>query len=487
MNPNFPLRKQIALTLALAGCMIAAYSTSANVRLPKILNSGMVLQRNSEVNIWGWADPGETVTVKGDWIHRAVKTKSNHEGKWKVRIKTGSAGETHSLTISGNNSIELNNILFGEVWIGSGQSNMEMPLAAVSNAYTGIENSDAEIANANFPNIRLFQVGNYSSKEPLEDVESGIVMYGVPVSDCNWKSCTPETIPHFSSTAYFFATELHKELGVPIGIIDASWGGTSAESWTPLSGLKKLGYSNEIQDALNLPQNPDQKIPTRLYNGMIHPLRNFSTKGVIWYQGESNRRRAKDYRELFSTMISEWRSEFGYLFPFYFAQISPFNYSDTNAAFLREAQAQTMSLSKTGMVVTMDIGDRDDIHPKNKREVGRRFALWALAKNYGKDISYSGPKIRKSRLNKGQAKITFNYAPHGLSTSDGEAPDYFEISGTDKVFYPAIATIDGNSVIVSSPSVPNPKAVRFGFSNLAMPNLINSEGLPAHPFRTDDW
>jgi len=479
--------KRYARSLISVVCAFAFSSAFADVELPKILDSGMVLQRNSQVHLWGWADPGESITIQGDWLKRVYKTNANRSGSWKVAIPTKEAGSGHSITIFGKNTIKLTDILFGEVWIGSGQSNMEMPLAAVSNAYTGVSNSDTEIAAASLPNIRLFQVGNYSSQEPLDDVEEGIVMYGVPISDCAWKSCTPETIPHFSSTAYFFAAELHRQLDVPIGIIDASWGGTSAEAWTPLSGLEKLNYKKEVEEAIELPQEPNRKIPTRLYNGMIHPLRNYGIKGVIWYQGESNRLRPEKYHDLFATMISEWRSAFGQKFPFYFAQIAPFNYGEENAAFLREAQAHSESVPKTGMVVTMDIGNKDDIHPKNKREVGRRFALLALANEYGKDIVSSGPKLRKSRFDKTRAHLTFEYAKDGLITHDGKTPDFFEIAGSDKIFHPANAIMEGNTLSVSSPSVENPQAVRFAFSNLASPNLTNTAGLPARPFRTDDW
>jgi len=330
-------------------------------------------------------------------------------------------------------------------------------------------------------------VGNFSSKEPLDDVQSGITMYGIPPATCKWQACSPETIPTFASTAYFFARELHRELEVPVGIIDASWGGTSAETWTPASGLKALGLTAELERAASLPQKPEQKIPTRLYNGMIHPLRNFKIKGVVWYQGESNVGRADKYHKLFSTMIGQWRKAFGYEFPFYFVQISPFAYRGVNAAYLREAQLETMSLPKTGMVVTMDIGNLGDIHPKNKQEVGRRLALWALANDYGRDLVYSGPIYKESAFSDGKVRLTFDHVGTGLGTCDGEAPSHFEVAGADKVFHPATAVIDGDELIVSSDKVAEPKAVRYAFTSQAMPNLINKEGLPASPFRTDGW
>jgi sialate O-acetylesterase len=459
----------------------------ADVRLPKILGSDMVLQRESEVKIWGWADPGEEIRVSCDWLDTQQSVAANADGKWQVRVKTGKAGGPHTIIIAGRNTIRLERILFGEVWIGSGQSNMEMPLIKVSAAYTGIKDAAMEVAEANYPGIRLFQVGNYSSNEPLDDVQPGITMYGIPPADCKWQACTPETIPTLASTAYFFGRELHRELEVPIGIIDASWGGTSAEAWTPASGLEALGFTAELDQAASLPQKADQKIPTRLYNGMIHPLRHFKIKGVVWYQGEGNAGRADKYHKLFSTMIGQWRQVFGYDFPFYFVQISPFNYRDVNAAYLREAQLATMSVPKTGMVVTMDIGNLTDIHPKNKQEVGRRLALWALANDYGRDVVYSGPIYKESVFTDGKVRLRFDHVGTGLATRDGKAPSHFEIAGADRMFHSATAVIDGAGLLVSSDKVAAPKAVRYAFTSQAVPNLMNKEGLPASPFRTDNW
>lgn len=479
------MTKSISVLL-LAFFLILTPSLS-DVRLPKILGSHMVLQRNSDVTIWGWADPGEQVDVIADWLDSKVSATASAAGEWKVTLRTLDAGDAHTLTVAGKNTLHLEDILFGEVWIASGQSNMEMPLIQVSNAYTAINDSEQEVANASHPDIRLFQAGNFSSDEPLDDVQPGIIMYGVPVAKCEWQACAPQTIPTFSSTAYFFARELQSKLNVPIGIIDSSWGGTSAEAWTPRSGLEKLGFAKDLKLAAEAPQQPEKKIPTRLYNGMIHPLRNFKIKGVIWYQGESNAGRADQYRQLFSTMIAEWRQRFGYEFPFYFAQIAPFQNEKINTAYLREAQLQTLSLPRTGMAVTMDIGNLTDIHPKNKQEVGRRLALWALANDYKKKVVYSSPIYSKSITKKNRIHLRFHHTGSGLTTNDGLAPSHFEIAGNDKVFHPATATIKGKQVVVSSPKVPAPKAVRYGFSSDAMPNLMNLEGLPASSFRTDQW
>ena len=470
-----------------AALLLCAAPCQADVRLPKILASNMVLQRESDVKIWGWADADELVNVTCDWLDTKATAKADADGKWQVSLKTGAAGGPHTITIAGKNSIKLEQVLFGDVWIGSGQSNMEMPLVKVSGAYTGIKDAAKEVAAAEYPQIRLFQAGNFSSKEPLDDVQPGISMYGIPPAACKWQACTPKTVPHFSSTAYFFARELHRKLKVPIGIIDASWGGTSAEAWTPTAGLQALAYKADLELAAKRPQKPDQKIPTRLYNGMIHPLRNMKIKGVVWYQGEGNSPRADKYHKLFSTMISQWREAFGDEFPFYFVQISPFNYRGVNAAHLREAQLKTMSLPKTGMAVTMDAGNLTDIHPKNKQEVGRRLALWALAKEHTRNIVYSGPLYKECVFKDAKARLTFDHVGGGLATRDGKPPSHFEVAGADKVFHPATAVIEGAALIVSSDKAPEPKAVRYAFTSNAVPNLMNKEGLPASSFRTDRW
>jgi sialate O-acetylesterase len=471
----------------LTAVLLCATPSYAEVRLPKVLASQMVLQRESEVKIWGWAEAGESVEVRGDWLDGKFTATADTEGRWQVQLQTNKAGGPHTITIEGENRIELRDVLFGEVWIASGQSNMEMPLVKVSNAYTGIKDADKEVDAANYPDIRLFQAGNFSSKELRDDVQPGIIMYGIPPAACRWQACTPKTIPTFSSTAYFFARQLHKELEVPIGIIDASWGGTSAEAWTPAEGLKRLGYDAELERAANLPQKPDQKIPTRLYNGMIHPLRHLAVQGVVWYQGEGNAGRADEYLKLFSTMIGEWRRAFGKPFSFYFVQIAPYNYRGVNAAYLREAQLKTMSTPGTGMAVTMDIGNLQDIHPKNKQEVGRRLALWALAQDYNRNVVYSGPVYRQSVVEGDKMRIKFEHVAGGLATRDNQPPSHFEIAGSDKVFHPAAAVIEGNDLVVSSPKVSSPKAVRFAFTSDATPNLMNKDGLPSSSFRTDAW
>ncbi len=477
--------KRICAVLSV-GILLLSATADAEVRLPKILASHMVLQRDAEVTLWGWAEAGEEVTVVGDWLPKPVKTKADADGTWQVQVKTGKAGGPHKITIAGENTLALEDVLFGEVWIGSGQSNMEMPMIGVSRAYTAVKDSAKEVAMANYPQIRLFQVGNASCKEPQDDVQAGVSVYGVPKPDCQWAACSPGTVKTFSSTSYFFARELHKQLNVPIGMIDSSWGASSAEEWTPLEVLQKLGYPGDVKNARSVPENLGHRVSTRLYNGMIHPLRRMKIKGVIWYQGESNAGRANKYRELFAAMIESWRERFGgEPFSFYFAELAPCNYGKTNVSFLREAQRQTLALEKTGMASTIDIGNMSDVHPKNKQEVGRRLALWALANDYGQDIVYSGPLYKGYKIEGDKIRIQFSNIGGGLTTRDGKAPSHFSIAEADKQFKPANAVIEGAAVVVSAKGIAAPKFVRMAFNNASVPNLINKEGLPTPGFRTD--
>ena len=308
-------------------------------------------------------------------------------------------------------------------------------------------------------------------------------MYGVPPAKCEWLECSKDNVGTFASTAYFFAEALHKKLGVPVGIIDASWGGTSAEAWTPVDGLIECGLEKDVQRARTAPQQADQKIPSRLYNGMIHPLRQFKVRGCIWYQGESNTSRAEGYHQLFTTMIKQWRRAFNDELSFYFVQLAPYRYGDVNSALLREAQLDTLKLPRTGMVVTTDIGNFTDIHPKNKREVGRRLSLHALANDYGLDIAHSGPTYRACEIIGNEISVQFDHS-EGLKAKDGSPLRGFEIAGVDGVFAEAAARLDGKAVVIGASKVAMPRAVRYAFTNEADGNLVNAAGLPASSFRT---
>ncbi len=449
---------------------LSAAAVHAEVRLPKIFGDHMVLQQSTEAPVWGWADAGEEITVTlGD--AKATVT-AGDDGRWLTKIATPAAsGDPLELVIAGSNTITLSDVLIGEVWVASGQSNMEWPV-------TQAENPEEEIAAANYPRIRLFKVTRAVGETPQDDVEG------------QWAVCTPESVASFSAVAYFYGRELHEKLNIPIGLINTSWGGTVAEAWT---SHETLASDPDFQPILERggtfnPQNPNQ--PSVLYNAMIHPLVPFAIRGAIWYQGESNVSRAAQYEKLFPAMITDWRKNWGQGdFPFYFVQLAPFRYRNLDprmGAELWEAQLKTLSLPNTGMAVTVDIGNVDDIHPKNKQDVGRRLALWALAKTYGIDVVYSGPLYDSMKVEGNKIRITFKHAEGGLKTRDGQEPTHFTIAGEDGEFVPATAKIEGETIVVSSDQVANPVAVRFAWRDDAEPNLVNMSDLPASPFRTDN-
>ena len=632
----------------------SAVSLLADVKLPAVMSDHMVLQQQSDARLWGWADPGEEVSVKGAWAKTFSKPiKAGKDGKWEQKLTTPKAGGPYTITVKGNNTVTLKNILIGEVWVCSGQSNMEMGMAS-------IENAQQEIAEAHHPNIRIFNVQNTQSLFPLDDVTG------------QWYECSPESVLKcgeyggFSAAAYYFARKLQKELNVPIGLINTDWGGTPAESWTSnemlstmpdfagkianlsdkdtnkvmsqykidmakwqeamkkadpgttekwenpqldvsswkkievpstfensevgkidgvvwyrktievpagLAGKKmalslgaiddedityfngtKIGEVKVWDHARNYKVNGslvkagenvlavrvldirkdggffakpeemfvklgDQKIaiagqwqykvsldtasvpraprpprrmnnqsPTSLYNGMINPIVPFTIKGAIWYQGESNSLKPTQYQTLFPNMIQDWRNAWKIGdFPFYYVQIAPYNYGKRNSALLREAQMMTLSMKNVGMVVTMDIGNVTDIHPKNKKDVGLRLARWALAKDYGqKDLVYSGPIYKSMKIEAAKIRLSFDHPGSGLVAKDGALAN-FTIAGADKKFVPANATIKNSTIVVSSDKVTKPVAVRYAFDNAGVPSLFNKEGLPASSFRTDTW
>ncbi|QXU43102.1 9-O-acetylesterase [Pedobacter sp. D749] len=630
----------------------------AKILLPSVFSNNMVLQQKTNAAIWGKADAGKAVKVTVSWNKINYGAIADANGNWKIKVATPGYGGPYTITISDGELLVLNNVLIGDVWICSGQSNMEMPLAG----WGKILNSEKEIAEAKYPNIRLLQTEHVASNFPLNDAK---------VANGGWQECSPKYIAEFSSTAYFFAREVYEKTKIPIGLIHTSWGGTIAEAWTSAESLKKMadfsaavdkiqksaknpspisydeklknwvkittdkdsgnqdgqmkwaleesgnwkdmtlptlwedaalkdfdgvvwftkkvtipenwktnrvklnlgtiddnditfingvkvgetaGYNvgrtytipanllkvgdnfitvrvfdsggggglyGEAKD-LNLTNGATGKIllagewkyrigldfkniepkpheenganrPTVLYNAMIHPYRQFSIKGAIWYQGEANADRAYQYRELFPAMIKDWRQKWGQGdFPFYFVQLANFMQVDNLPAQsawaeLREAQQKTLALPNTGMATIIDIGDAKDIHPKNKQEVGRRLALIALAKTYGQKINYSGPVYQSNKIEGKQILLTFSNTENGLKAADGAALTGFAIAGADKKFYWAKASIKGNQIIVSSDQVANPVAVRYAWGNNPVCNLVSNDGLPALPFRTDTW
>ena len=444
----------------------------AKIWLPSILSDHMVLQQESSATIWGWTtSTSETITITGSWNNLKITVKAD-QGIWSAQLPTPIAGGPYSISIEGHEKILLKNILIGEVWLCSGQSNMEWT------AKKGILNAEVEIEKANYPNIRFFQITKHKSSNPQDNTPG------------NWMECSPETMNNFSSIGYFFGRKLHKDLSIPIGLISSNWGGTPVEVWIPKQLIKSDKYLKSASEKLTKrPWWPEE--PGAAYNTMIYPLVKFNIAGTIWYQGESNRQNAFSYYRSFPLLIKTWREKWNKEFPFYFVQIAPFKYnSKTNieAAIVRDAQLYTMNtVPNTGMVVTNDIGDLKNIHPKNKQEVGRRLALWALAKTYGvKKLEFSGPLYKYMEIKKNKIIISFDHAKNGLQSKEKVLNEFY-IAGADQIFYPAKAKIDEKKIIVSSSKVKKPVAVRFAFSNTALPNLFNKEGLPASAFRTDDW
>lgn len=495
--------------------VVCSSAVLSNVRLPDIIASSMVLQQKQKVPIWGTADPGEAVTVSfGRQKRTAVADAS---GKWRVALSPMRASLTpQTMTITGKNTITLSDILVGEVWLVAGQSNMQRLLRETANG-------GAVQAAANHPNIRLFN----ASREVAFKKKAGKLG--------EWAACTPESVAEFSAAGYYFGVELERELKVPIGLINSSYGGSQAEAWTPVEYLNantdlkatvectkiwdeerprvRAEYAEAIrkwreqadkQRAAGARPSPspgvpdalrDYRIAASIYDGMIAPLMPFAIKGAMWYQGESNEARAEQYNILLPVMIRAWRERWGEGdFPFGIIQLP--NYRAVKAqpedapwSFIREAQRKTaLSTKNTGLIVTIDIGEAGDIHPKDKLDVGKRMALWALKDVYGRKITR--PPVLKSVEIKGPRIIlTFTDVGSGLRIIDGDKLDEFAIAGSDKKWVWADAKIVGKDRIeVSSPSVPEPEAVRYAFnSNPRHPNLTNDSGLPASPFRTDDW
>lgn len=458
------MKKIIFLT-----CFFASLNVFGNVRLPAIIGSHMVLQQNTKVTIWGWCDSGEKIQLKASWDTATYATTGTWAAKWSIQLQTPVAGGPYTVSIKGNNAILLEDVMIGEVWVCSGQSNMEMSVA------WGLPYEE-EVSKANNTRIRFFHIPKTTAEYPQEDVKA------------RWVVCNPGDLKNFSAVGYFFGKKLNENLNLPVGLIHSSWGGTPAEAWTPKEAVE--GDPALKEAAGQLRQNPWWPVvPGAAYNGMIYPITNYSIAGAIWYQGESNVGTAATYASLFTNMISAWRKAWHREFPFYFAQIAPYaGYGDSSgSAFLREAQTKSLELSGTGMVLTSDLVDNiNDIHPKMKKEVGERLANYALGESYGKkDIAYKIPMYKSLRVEKDKLRISFSNAENGL-ISKGALKEFF-IAGEDRKFVPAEVKIEGNSVVVWSREVAKPVAVRFGFRNGALLNLYNKEGVPVNLFRSDDW
>ena len=445
--------------------------TNAEIRLPAIIGNHMVLQQSSEVNIWGWCEPGEKVILTNTWDTITYTTKGSSDAKWSLKIRTPKAGGPYQLHIHGNNDITIDDILIGELWVCSGQSNMEMSYS------WGIKQYANDVANSGNQSMRLFHIPKLTATNPQDDLTG------------HWVVCNSEDLKTFSLAGYFFGEKLQEVLQVPVGLIEASWGGTPAEVWTPKDSVETKDVLEKASAKLKPSENWPIK-PALAYNAMISPITCLDIAGVIGYQGESNVGTANTYHQLFSTMIRSWRQAWQKDFPFYFVQIAPFSGYGENISgpLLQQAQTETLDLPNTGMIVIGDlVTDLKNIHPKDKRDVGYRLANLALSKTYGRNnFPYKYPIFEKYKIENGKVYISFSDLNDGLMQK-GDTIDGFYISGKDKVFKPALSKIEGNTVIVWQNDIQDPVAVRFDFTNSSIPNLFSKEGLPVNLFRTDDW
>lgn len=455
----------------------------AQIRLPSVLQSNMVLQRESDVLLWGWSQPDESFKIKLSWQKDKIHVVADSLGKWRTTIHTGPAGEPVSIFFKGKkNKIILENILFGEVWLCSGQSNMVFTLNRLGGWDSEFYSQDKEdFLNNDYSDIRLFTVQLKAASEPEEDCTG------------TWENANLESVGDFSAVAFFYGRELYKKLKVPVGLINSNWGGTRAEAWTDQKVIEtdsKLEYYRFDSSRTYR----DQDKPGALYKGMVYPLLNYRIKGVIWYQGEANRNDASHYTDLFEAMIWNWRVSFKQeLLPFYYVQIAPFGYKEAMVgALLREAQLDALEVPATGMAVTLDIGNFNNIHPKNKQEVGHRLSLIALHNTYGySDLEYSGPVYTRGRVedipwieDRKGIRMNFIHTTSGLVLKDSNMTG-FTIAGKDQIFYSADAKAEGKSVVVWSEHVSKPYAVRYAFTNTPTATLFNTAGLPSSSFRTD--
>jgi sialate O-acetylesterase len=463
--------KRCFITVFVLVLWITSLSLNAQIKLPAVIGDNMVLQQKSEVAIWGWGEPGSEIKVTGSWNNDTVKTKITNHSFWSVKLKTPAAGGPFTVNLKSGEELTLKNVMIGEVWICSGQSNMEW------SASHNLMNAEEEVKNANYPEIRLLHVKKVASNLPQENC------FG------KWEECSPATMKTFSSVGYFFSRNLYQSLKVPIGIIEVAWGGTPAEVWIRSELVNNDPLLKSCADRLKT-YDWWPKEPGVSYNAMIAPLIPYNIAGAIWYQGEGNAESPESYRKLMATLVNNWRHDFGKDFPFYLVQIAPYAYgSASKAPIIREMQMQAVNdVPGTGMVVVSDlVDDIKNIHPRNKQDVGKRLANWALGENYGiQGLFYKHPEYESMKIEKSKVRITFKNVPSGL-TVKGDKIETFEIAGADKKFVPANVKIDGKTVVVSSKEVKVPEAVRFSFSNAAIGNLFSSEGLPVAPFRTDNW
>lgn len=456
--------------------LLVSIPVFAEIKLPTIFGNNMVLQQQKEVFIWGKAKKNAKIKITTSWNNKKYSSVSTEEGQWKIKIGTPSAGGPYTISISDGEVLTLENVLIGEVWVCSGQSNMQMPMRGYFNQPI-LGSLEAVVASAN-SNIRFFTVSMNASLTPLEDFKG------------KWDLCNPETANNFSAKAYFFGNMLQKSLNVPIGLIHTSWGGTAIQPWMNEEACNEFEFYKAIKRDSVFAKTPP-RVPAALFNAMINPMVGYGIRGAIWYQGESNKGEPEAYQKFLPAMIKGWRNKWQQGdFPFYYAQVAPHGKNDIlpNGGFLREAQlkAQTAVLN-VGMASLMDVGEQNLIHPANKEAVGNRLAYLALHQTYEiKGINPYSPNFKGVTFKNDTAKLTFDNVPNGL-TSFGKELSLFEMAGADKVFYPAKAVITQNGITAKSLLVPQPVSVRYAFKNFVIGDLFGLNGIPVSSFRTDDW
>lgn len=461
--------KQLLLILL---CIPTFLNAQSSLRLPDILSDHMLLQQNSEVKFWGWANPRTEIAIVPGWSKDTIRTTAANKAKWETVLKTPKGGGPYSVQVSSNeNTITVNDIMIGELWICSGQSNMEYSMNH------GVIDAKSAMPDSQNYNIRFFFVEKATANYPQDDLTG------------HWEVCGPESMRKFSSVGYFFGKKLNGELDMPVGLINSNWGGTPVETWIPKDQIQDLEKVKTAAEPLKKSDGWDRDIATT-YNAMIHPLTKMKIAGTIWYQGESNSNNANNYSELFSTMIHGWRTKFQKDFPFYYVQIAPYaGYGKPfSGALVREQQQKSQSIRKTGMVVISDlVEDLNDIHPKYKKEVGNRLANWALAETYGKETpKYRFATFEKQKIEGRNIRVSFDQVDEGIVVM-GNNIEGLEIAAEDEQFYPATGKIDQktNTLLIKSKKVKNPAYVRYAFENGIIGNLFDAAGLPVAPFRTD--
>ncbi len=466
-------------------CFSAFLSNAvAEVKMPAVFSDNMVMQQQTNANMWGTATPKKQVSVTPSWNKEVYTTTADSNGNWKLSVPTPAAGGPYEVIVSDGTELVLKNVMVGELWLCSGQSNMEMPMKGFKNQ--PVEGANMDALKSKNPNIRLFTIERNSTTEPVQDVKG------------KWDEACPESVREFSATAYYFGRQVEEILQVPVGLIVAAWGGSACEAWMDADMLKAFPEAVE-----KIPQ-PQGKIesknrtPTVLFNGMLSPLIGLTIKGVIWYQGEDNWNRAHTYADMFSTLITGWRELWNQGdFPFYYCQIAPYDYAIItekgkeiiNSAYLREAQSKVEHMvPNTGMAVLMDAGFKEGIHPYDKRTPGERLAMLALNKAYHIDgISGDSPYYKSIEIQNDTVIVSFERAPMWINSKHGFESKQFKVAGEDHIFYPAKAWVQRSKMYVKSEEVPHPVAVRYAFENYADGDLYGGDGLPISSFRSDDW